>query len=75
MGWCFVYLTSSVHRPQCRQQHRCQQEQRRRGCPGCSVRRRCRSAGPTGRGASSGSVKSSDDGVREIRVVVRSGAM
>ncbi|KAJ1158484.1 hypothetical protein NDU88_011172 [Pleurodeles waltl] len=114
-GQCYVTLTSSVHRPRCRQgclvttlesmalgpwtgavvrygtvlripyercpqatvrqRRRCQQERWLCGCPGCGVSRRCRSAGPAGRGVSSGSVKSSDDGVSEIRVAVRSGAM
>ncbi|KAJ1103041.1 hypothetical protein NDU88_000469 [Pleurodeles waltl] len=74
-GRCFVYLTSGVHRPQRRQRRQCQQERCRRGCPGCGVSRRCRSAGPTGHGASSGLVKSSDDAVGETRVAVRSGAM
>ncbi|KAJ1200516.1 hypothetical protein NDU88_004340 [Pleurodeles waltl] len=38
-GRCFVLLTSGVHRPRCRQRRRCQQERRRRGCPGCGVSR------------------------------------
>ncbi|KAJ1098353.1 hypothetical protein NDU88_003466 [Pleurodeles waltl] len=74
-GRCFVYLTSGVHRPRCRKRRRCQQEQSRRGCPGCGVSRQCQSVGPTGRGVSNGSVKSSDDGVGETRDAVRSGAM
>ncbi|KAJ1107296.1 hypothetical protein NDU88_004688 [Pleurodeles waltl] len=47
----------------------------RSGIVGCGVSRRCQSAGPTGHGASSCSVKSSDDGVGETRVAVQSGAM
>ncbi|KAJ1168073.1 hypothetical protein NDU88_000027 [Pleurodeles waltl] len=75
MGRCFLYLTSGVHRPWCRQRCRCQQERCRRGCPGCDVSRRCRSAEPTGRSTSNGSVKSSYDCVSETRVAVRSGAL
>ncbi|KAJ1215107.1 hypothetical protein NDU88_002717 [Pleurodeles waltl] len=62
-GWCFMLLMSGVYRPWCRQRWRCQQERLRRGGPGCGVSRLRRSAGPTGHGASSGSVKSSDDSV------------